>query len=288
MTTTVRNPIEWSYDQVRHVASGIAITGHAVRGNRAIAAAAPAVCKIRTADLWGALREGLSDFGESRTDVIFLCVLYPIAGLVMARLAFGSGMFPLLFPLVSGFALVAPFIAVGVYEMSRQREEGHAINWATAFAVVRSPSFGGIVALGLVLAAIFVVWLVVAQAIYDLTVGPLQPASLGEFLGDVLTTARGWALAGIGVGVGFLFALVVFAISVVSFPLLLDRDVGLGTAVSTSLRVVMENPVPMAVWAIIIAAGLALGSIPVLLGLIVVLPVIGHASWHLYRKTVAR
>lgn len=288
MTTTIRNPIEWSYDQVRHVASGIAITGHAVRGDRAIAATAPTVLKIRTADLWTALRQGLNDFGESRTDVIFLCVLYPIAGLVMARLAFGSGMFPLLFPLVSGFALIAPFVAVGVYEMSRQREEGHAINWGTAFAVVRSPSFGAIVALGLVLAAIFLFWLVAAQTIYDLTIGPLQPASLGAFLGDVLTTPRGWALAAIGIGVGFLFALGVFAISVVSFPLLLDRDVGLGTAVSTSLRVVMANPVPMLTWGAIIAAGLVLGSIPVLLGLIVVLPVIGHASWHLYRKTVAR
>lgn len=287
MTTTVRNPIEWSYDQVRHVVSGIAITGHAVHGNHAVAAA-PAVRKIGTADLRVALRQGVDDFGESRSDVIFLCILYPIVGLVMARLAFGSGMFPLLFPLVSGFALVAPFVAVGVYEMSRQREEGHAINWATAFAVVRAPSFGGIVALGLVLAAIFLVWLITAQAIYDVTIGPLQPTSLGGFLGDVLTTRRGWALAGLGIGLGFLFAVVVFAISVVSFPLLLDRDVGLGTAVATSLRVIRANPVPMLAWGAIIAGALVLGSVPLLLGLIVVLPVIGHASWHLYRATVAR
>lgn len=285
MATTIRNPIEWGYDQLRHAASGIAVTGRAVRGDREHVAA-PAVRKIGAADLRDALARGLDDFGASRTDVIFLCLIYPIAGLVLGRFVVGSGMFPLLFPLVSGFALIGPFIAVGVYELSKQREEGHETDWASAFAVVRAPSFAGIVALGLVLAAIFLVWLITAQAIYDVTLGQQQPASLGAFISDVLMTPRGWALAAIGIGVGFVFAAVVFAISVVSFPLLLDRDVGLGTAVGTSLRVIAANPVPMAIWGAIIAAGLVVGSLPLLLGLILVVPVIGHASWHLYRKTV--
>jgi uncharacterized membrane protein len=142
--------------------------------------------------------------------------------------------------------------------------------------------------LGVGLMVLFLLWLSAANAIYDITLAPLQPSSMTSFITDVFTTARGWAMIGIGVGVGFVFALVVFAISVVSFPMLLDRDVGLGVAVWTSLRAIIANPVPMAAWGLIVTAGLVLGSIPLLLGLIIVLPILGHASWHLYRKVVAR
>ena len=285
MTTTIRNPIEWGFTQVQHVVSAVEITGHAVRGHTD-AAAAPAIRRIGIADLREALAQGVADFGDARSDVIFLCLLYPIAGFVLGRAVFGSGMFPLLFPLVSGFALVAPFVAVGLYEMSRQRAEGHDTNWATAFDVVRAPSFGAIVMLGIVLTVIFMLWLGTAQVIYDATLGPREPASIANFLRDVLTTPQGRTMIVAGIGVGFIFALFVFAISVVSFPLLLDRDVGLGIAISTSVRAVVANPGTMAVWGLIIAAGLVIGSLPLLLGLMIVLPILGHATWHLYRKVV--
>ncbi|HXE27066.1 MAG TPA: DUF2189 domain-containing protein [Stellaceae bacterium] len=288
MATTIRNPIEWGYDQLRHAANAVEVTGRAVRGRPDAVATAPAVRRIEIADLKDALAKGISDFGEARSDVIFLCLLYPVAGLVIARIVFGSGMFALLFPLVSGFALLGPFVAVGLYEMSRQREEGHELSWATAFDVVRSPSFGAIITLGIVLMALFLLWMSAAEAIYTMTVAPLQPTSMTSFVTDVFTTARGWAMIGIGIGVGFIFALVVFAISVVSFPMLIDRDVGLGVAVWTSLRAIIANPIPMAAWGLIVTAGLVLGSIPLLLGLMIVLPILGHASWHLYRKVVER
>lgn len=287
MATTIRNPIEWGYDQLRHAAVAVEVTGHAVRGRADAVATAPAVRRIDFADLRDALAKGVSDFGEARTDVIFLCLLYPIAGLVIARAVYGSGMFPLLFPLASGFALLGPFIAVGLYEMSRQREQGHELSWATAFDVVRAPAFGAIIALGVVLMVIFGLWLAAAQGIYDVTLGPKQPGTILAFLGDVFATPQGRAMAVAGIGVGFVFALVTFAISVVSFPMLLDRDVGLGVAVWTSLRAIIANPITMAVWGLIITAGLVLGSIPFLLGLMIVLPILGHASWHLYRKVVA-
>jgi uncharacterized membrane protein len=240
------------------------------------------------ADLREVLIRGISDFAACRTDVVFLCIIYPVVGVVLASLAFGYGMLPLIFPLASGFALIGPIAAVGLYEMSRRREQGVDITWAGAFGVVRAPAFGAILVLGLVLLAIFLLWLAAAYGIYLVTLGPESPASLGVFVRDVFTTGAGWATMVLGIGVGFLFALLVLTISVVSFPLLLDRNVGLYTAVATSVRAVLANPVPMAVWGLIVAAGLVIGSLPVFLGLIVVMPVVGHATWHLYRRVVPR
>jgi uncharacterized membrane protein len=232
------------------------------------------------------LARGVEDFGAYRTDVIFICIIYPLAGLILARVAAGYDMLPLVFPLASGFALIGPVAAVGLYEMSRRREQGVDITWLDALGVVKAPAFGAIVVLGLVLLAIFLLWLAAAWAIYQATLGPEPPASVGSFVREVFTTGAGWTLIIVGNLVGFLFAVLVLTISVISFPLLLDRDVGLYTAVATSILAVVTNPVPMAVWGLIVAGGLVLGSLPALLGLIFVMPVLGHATWHLYRKVV--
>ena len=286
---TIRNPVEWSVDQFRHAASAVESAGRVGRRTREnLHSPAPAVRRIGVADLGLALTRGYDDFAAYRTDVIFLCVIYPLVGLVLARLAFGYDLLPLIFPLASGFALVGPFAAVGLNEMSRRREAGMAVAWADAFGVFRSPSFGAIVLLGLVLMAIFLLWLLAAEAIYQITLGPAPPASVGGFVYDVLATPAGWSMIGLGVGVGFLFALLALAISVVSFPLLLDREVGFDTAVLTSIRAVLTNPGPMAAWGLIVAGGLVIASIPFFLGLIIVMPVLGHATWHLYRLIVPR
>lgn len=241
---------------------------------------------IGLGDLGHALTDGVADFAANRTDVIFLCVIYPLAGLLLARLASGYGIVPLLFPLASGFALVGPLAAVGLNEMSRRRAQGAVVNWTDAFGVLRSPSIGGIIGLGLLLIAIFLLWLATAEAIYVVTLGPKPPVSIGAFAHDVFTTAAGWTMIVLGVGVGFLFAVLTLAISVVSFPLLLDRDVKMETAIWTSMQAVVANPVPMAAWGLVVTAGLVIGSVPCLLGLVVVMPVLGHATWHLYRRVV--
>jgi uncharacterized membrane protein len=283
---TIRNPIEWATDQLKLTSLVVGAAGRAGAATEELDSRLPEICPIRIADLGDVLARGLDDFAAYRTDVVFLCIVYPVVGLVLGRLAFGYGMLPLLFPLASGFALIGPFAAVGLYEMSRRREQGGNVAWPDAFGVIRSRSFGAIIVLGLLLVAIFLFWLVAAEAIYEATLGPEPPASLGSFARDVFTTGAGWTMIVVGVGVGFLFALLVLVISVVSFPLLLDRDVGLSTAVSTSVRAVIVNPVPIAAWGLIVAGGLVVGSIPLLLGLIIVMPVLGHATWHLYRKVV--
>jgi uncharacterized membrane protein len=284
----VRNPIEWGWDRLKETGHAIGSAANTMEGAwEAHDAAPPVVRRIGLADLRQALVEGARDFGQCRTDVVFLCMTYPIAGLIISRLAFDYGMLPLIFPLVSGFALIAPLFGIGLYEMSRRRELGTATGWADAFAVVRSPAIGSIMALGLILLGLFALWLCAANLIYTITLGPDAPVSAIAFARDAVTTPQGWTMVVVGVGVGFLFALLVLTISVVSFPLLLDRNVGIKQAVATSFRAVRENPGPMAAWGLIIAAGLAIGALPLLVGLAIVLPILGHATWHLYRKVVA-
>jgi uncharacterized membrane protein len=284
---TIQSPPGWGWDQLTHAVQSIGSASSEDYWHRTdTRATTPVVRRIDVADLRAALTSGLADFAANRTDVIFLCVIYPLVGLVLGRLASGYGLLPLLFPLASGFALVGPLAAVGLNEMSRRREQGETVRWVDAFGVLRAPSIGSIALLGLLLVGIFLLWLVAAQVIYTATLGPEAPASAAAFLRDAISTKAGWAMGVIGVGVGFLFAVLVLAISVVSFPLLLDRNVGIDTAVWTSMRVVAMNPGVIAVWGTIVVAALVVGAVPALIGLAVVMPVLGHATWHLYRRAV--
>ena len=252
-----------------------------------VTTAEPEVRRIEVSDLGIALRRGLADFLETPTQLIFLCVLYPVIGLVAATLAAGGNAMHLFYPMAAGFALVGPIAALGLYEISRLRETGQEFTLSHAARILRSPALGSIVALGILLLAVFVVWLVTAQLLYRATFGDYVPASIAGFLYEVLATGRGWALILAGNLLGLVFSAVVLALSVVSFPMLLDRDVSAATAVRTSLRTVAANPGTMALWGLTVAAALVLGFLPLFFGLAVVLPIIGHATWHLYRRVVA-
>ena len=248
----------------------------------------PVVRTIGMADLGDALTSGLADFKAMPTHLIFLCLIYPIVILVAQRIYAGYEVLPLVFPLLAGYTLIGPLVAIGMYELSRRREQGLDISRAHAFDVLRFPSIRSIAILGVMLMVIYFAWLVSARAIYWQTFGGAVPESIAAFARQVFTTPAGWTLIVVGSGVGFLFAVVVFTLSVVSFPMLLDRNVGVMTAVQTSFKAVAANPVTMAVWGIIVAGVLLLGSVPFFVGLAVALPVLGHATWHLYRKVVAR
>jgi uncharacterized membrane protein len=244
------------------------------------------VRRIGFADLKDALRKGIDDFNAMPTHAIFLCAIYPVLGIVLAQLAFGYSVMPLIYPLASGFALIGPFAALGLYELSRRRELGQDVSASHAFDVLQSSSIGAIAALGSVLLVVFGIWIDVAYNIYVATFGYAPPTSVGQFAHDVLTTRAGWTLIVVGNAVGLLFAAVALTIGVMSFPLLVDRDVGAAVALLTSIRAVVKNPLVFAAWGLIVAALLLLGSIPLFLGLTVALPVLGHSTWHLYRKAI--
>jgi uncharacterized membrane protein len=250
-------------------------------------AAAPKIRTIRLSDLHDALRLGWEDFKAVPSHAIILCVIYPVLGLALARAVHGYSVLPLLFPLAAGFALLGPFAALGLYELSSRRERGESATAWDAVDVLRSPSFGAMLGLGTLLFALFVTWVATAQAIYLAAFGYEGVTGISDFASRVLTTPQGWWLIIVGCGVGFLFALVALCISVVSFPLMLDRHAGAGEALVTSLRVVAQNPMPMAAWGLIVAALLVVGSLPFFLGLAIVIPLLGHSTWHLYRKVIA-
>lgn len=284
MAKTIGNPLSWTARQVGSVGDHIAASTAELGGD---ASAPPRVNALTMSDIGQALGAGKADFLACRTDAIFAVLVYPLVGLALIAVGFQANHLPLLFPLLAGFALLGPVAAVGLYEMSRRREAGEAVNWQSALAVIRSPSFGAVIVMGLYMLGLFVVWMLVALQIYNWTMGPELPVSLAAFVSDVFTTSAGWTLIIVGCGVGFLFALLALAISVVSFPLLLDRHVGVPVAIVTSVRVMLKNPAVILAWGAVVALFLLLGAIPFLAGLVIVMPILGHATWHLYRRAVS-
>ena len=247
----------------------------------------PRIKTITTRDLREALQRGWEDFLAQPSHLVFIAVIYPIAGILLAQLTVSYNIFPLLFPLLSGFALIGPFAAIGLYEVSRRREQGLPVSWRDALAVRRSPALPSIIAVGVLLLAVFLAWLLVARGLYVELLGPEPPASMAALLDRVFNTRQGWTLFVVGNLIGLIFAILALCTSIVAFPLLLDRDVGAWAAVQTSWRAAMTNPVEIAAWGLIVAALLVLGSLPIFAGLAVVVPILGHATWHLYRRLVA-
>lgn len=250
------------------------------------ASAALRVRHIDTGDLLAALRAGADDFRKHPSQLFFLMLIYPVVGLFLGRMVFNADVLPLLYPLVAGFAFLGPIAAVGLYEVSRRREAGLPHGLQHALMVRQAPTFGAIAMIGLVLMTIFLVWLAVAMGIYRWAYGNYVPHDISGFLTDVVTTRHGLKLMLAGNLAGLLFGLLAMAVSVVSLPLLVDRPVTLACAVRTSFRAVAVNFRTMLLWGIIVAVALALGSLPFFIGLAVVLPILGHATWHLYRRLV--
>lgn len=285
---TIRNPVEWGADSLSETVASLGDARRALaRAPTAFDEGPITLRKVSFADLAASLREGFDDFVSLRTDVLAIGLIYPLAGLFIAQVAFNASLLPLLFPLVAGFALLGPFAAIGLYEASRRRERGESVRWSNVIDAFASPSASAIWTLGLMLTALYLVWLAVAWTIHRLAMGPGLPESLPAFAQAVFGTPAGWTMMAVGCAVGAGFAVAALGLSVISFPLLLDRNVTVSRAIDASVRLVRGNPATMLAWGAIVAGGLALGALPALLGLIVVMPVLGHATWRLYRKAAA-
>jgi uncharacterized membrane protein len=247
----------------------------------------PAIRAIGPSDIAAALRAGWADFMAKPSHIIFLGLIYPIVGVLLAYASANANLLPLLFPLLAGFALIGPFAGLGLYEISRRREQGLDASWSHALEVFNARSIGAILVLGALLTGLFIAWLATALGIYNWAFAGVPHPTAASFLADLFDTPAGWTLIVVGNTVGFLFAVAALMLSVVSFPMLIDRDVGVGVAIQTSINAVFANPGAMALWGMTIAAGLALGSALLFIGLAVVIPVLAHATWHLYRRVVA-
>ena len=246
------------------------------------------VRKLEPDDCFAALREGLDDFVAMPTHPVFVGIFYGLAGVTLVWLTSFANALQLVFPLAAGFALIGPFVAVGLYELSRRRERGVPATWRDAFFVARSSALPSIVALGLFLLAIFGAWIGTAQVLYVWLYGHKPPTALIPFIRDVLTTNHGIALIALGGLFGIVYAALALCVSVVSFPLMLDRDVGAVPAVVASVRTARQNPGVVLLWGLIVVAALILGSLPLFMGLVVIMPVLGHATWRLYRRAIER
>lgn len=241
--------------------------------------------EISVDDLWQSLREGYDDFNAKPSLGVFIFITYSLFALILTLVLVGDNMLYLAFPMVAGLTFLGPVVSVALCEMSRRRERGLELSWPLTFDFIHSYSFAPILALSIVMMILYFSWLFMAQFIY-FDVFPNPPASVSDFVNQLVTTRKGVGLIVYGNSVGFIFAFTAFAISVVAFPLLLDKPTSLATAARVSVRAVLSNPVVMAVWGIIVVLLLAAGAIVFLIGLALVLPVLGHATWHLYRKLI--
>ncbi len=245
--------------------------------------------RITSQDLNAALREGFADFASKRGDLLFIGLIYPIVGFLVSMAAMNMSIWPLAFPLAAGISLLGPLVATGFYELAKRREAGMDSSWFHFLDVFKSRSREEIAMVGAVLIGIFALWLAAAGMVYTAFFGEMirQP-SFSVFVREVFTTPQGWMMIVVGNLIGLGFAVSVLALSVVSLPMLVDKDVSAGTAIRTSLRAFRENLGAMLRWGLTVAVLLVLGSIPFFVGLAVVLPVLGYATWHLYTRLIDR
>lgn len=246
----------------------------------------PVINRIGLNDLVDALSAGLRDFQAHPLFGLFFGGIYAAGGLVILGCALIWNLIYLIYPLAAGFALLGPFVAVGLYEVSRLRERGDRPSWKAVFGAIFTQGGKEISWMAFVTVFIFIMWMYQVRLLIALFFG-LHGLPDGSFLGILFSTPEGLAFLGMGHVIGAILATVTFSITVVSFPLLLDREVDFITAMITSVRSVVSNPVPMLGWAFCVVVLLFVAALPMFLGLAFVLPVLGHTTWHLYRKLVA-
>ena len=244
------------------------------------AAPPPVVRRIAPSDIITALRAGLRDFRRAPQFGLFFSAVYVLVGFGLLVLGAGQTFWILVVSL--GFPLVAPFAAVGLYEVSRRMEAGAPLDWAGVLGVIWNERSRQIPWLGAIIVIYFLFWTFLAHMLFALFMGFSTMTNVSTSW-EVFLTGTGLTMLAVELVVGGVLALLLFSLMVVSLPLVLEREVDFVTAMMVSLKSVSASPVPMLCWAAVIAVSLLVGLLPWFLGLLVVLPVLGHASWHIYR-----
>ncbi|MBW4024001.1 MAG: DUF2189 domain-containing protein [Proteobacteria bacterium] len=253
------------------------------------AAASPWPIEVRHIGLGAlmpALKAGFEDLRALRTDQITIAVIYSICGLIVAAVIADRALVPFLFPACAGFALIGPLATLWYAALSRAHEQTGDGKSEHAMRVFRGPRMKTLRILGGAAILLFLLWNGAAALIYEWTLGSSSAKPNSFFLVRVFTTGAGWELTIIGCGVGMIFAVIAVAIGCVSFPLAIDKPVTAWEAIQVSMQAMARNPLFMVCWGIVIVAGLLIGAIPGLIGLAVTLPILGHATWHVYRRIV--
>lgn len=243
----------------------------------------PEVAKLTLADLRAAFAGGVRDFRHAPQFGLFFAGVYVIAGIILVGLGAGTVTWTLAMSL--GFPLIAPFAAVGLYEVSRRIETGRALDWYRVLGVVRAEKDRQIPWMGAIIVIYFLFWSFFAHMLFALFMGLSVMRNVSSSY-EVFLTPNGLTMIAVELGVGGVFAFVLYGLTVTSLPHLLHREVDFVTAMLLSLRVVRENFFVMLVWAMLIAALTLVAMVPFFLGLLVVLPVLGHATWHLYLRAL--
>ena len=243
----------------------------------------PEPAKIGFDAIGGSLRAGWRDFMRAPGYGLFFSAFYVLGGLVLTAVAAASGQEWWLMPFIVGFPLVAPFAAVGLYEVSRRLEAGEPLIWREVMGTVFAQKDRQLPSMAMVVLLMFMFWVFVAHTTFALFMGVSALTNVTSSP-EMLLQGRGLIMLLVGTLIGAGFAAVLFSFTVVGLPLLLDREVDFITAIITSIKAVMLNPVVLAVWGLVIAAILLAGMLPLFLGLFIALPVLGHASWHMYRQ----
>lgn len=229
------------------------------------------------------LRDGWRDFRRAPAFGLLFSAFYVLGGLVLAAVALASGQEWWLMPFVVGFPLIAPFAAVGLYEVSRRIEADEPLIWREVLAVVIAQKDRQIPSMAMVILLMFMFWVFVAHTTFALFMGVSSLTNISSSP-EIMLQGRGLTMLAVGTIIGAGFAAVLFSITVVGLPLIMDREVDLITASIASFQAVAANPLVLLVWAAVIAGLLFIGILPMFLGLFIALPVLGHASWHMYRR----
>ncbi|KQB98499.1 hypothetical protein AL073_02345 [Loktanella sp. 1ANDIMAR09] len=240
--------------------------------------------QLTLSDITAVLRAGVRDFQRAPQFGLFFSAVYVVGGFVLIWVGAGHVSWTLATSL--GFPLIAPFAAAGLYEVSRRMEAGQPLDWRGILGIVWNERTRQLPWLGAIIVIYFLFWTFLAHMIFALFMGLSTMTNISESL-EVFLTPSGLMMIAVELGVGAVLAFLLFSLTVVSLPLVLDREVDFVTAMLTSMKAVRENLFVMLVWAMIIALLSLLALLPWFLGLMLVLPILGHATWHLYRRVVA-